>query len=123
MGSWMFPTDVEYVNITLYLWVIAGCVLICAGVIILCYVYKRCGVADKLFVWMVTNGYTCYSHRSVSQSQIYLIAVLTPCIIFLLFSHHLPCGSLPCQPVSNLCPVRGPPSGPRFARPVRRVAG
>ena len=83
MGSWMSPTDVEYGNITLYLWVIAGCVLISAGVIILCYVYKRCGVADKLFVWIVTNGYTCYSHRSVSQSQIYLIwlaviAVLTP---------------------------------------------
>ena len=63
----MFPTDVEYGNITLYLWVIAGCALINAGVIILCYVYKRCGVADKLFVWMVTNGYTCYSHRSVSD--------------------------------------------------------
>ena len=28
--------------------------------------------------------------------------------------------SLPCQPVSNLCPIRGPP---RFARPVGRVAG
>ena len=63
----MFPTDVEYGNITLYLWVIAGCVLIVAGVIMLCYVYKRCGVADKLFVWIVTNGYTCYSHRSVSD--------------------------------------------------------
>ena len=67
MGSWMSPTDVEYGTIALYLWVIAGCVLISAGVIILCYVYKRCGVADKLFVWMVTNGYTCYSHRSVSD--------------------------------------------------------
>ena len=35
--------------------------------------------------------------------------------------------SLPCQPVSNLCPIRGPPSPsiPRFgfARPVGRVAG
>ena len=37
--------------------------------------------------------------------------------------------SLPCQPVSNLCPIRGAfrsyqrLSGPRFARPVWRVAG